>query len=75
MTLEDTFAEVFSIKQSDVNDALELRQIGSWDSMSHMVLITRIEENFNVQLTGDEIADMKSVGDARRALQSHGIAA
>lgn len=74
MTLENIFVEVFAIPEGTVTDTLELRQISSWDSMSHMFLITRIEEVFSVQLTGDEIADMKSVGDARRALQAHAIA-
>lgn len=74
MTLEKIFAEVFAIPESSVADTLELRQISSWDSMSHMFLITRIEEIFSVQLTGDQIADMKSVGDARRALQAHAVA-
>lgn len=74
MTLEKIFAEVFAIPESSVVDTLELRQISSWDSMSHMFLITRIEEVFSVQLTGDEIADMKSVGDARRSLQAHAVA-
>jgi acyl carrier protein len=75
MTLEKVFAEVFAIPESSVQDSLELRQIGTWDSMSHMILITKLEETFNVQLTGDEIADMKAVGDARNALRSHGISA
>jgi acyl carrier protein len=73
MTLEKVFAEVFAIPESSVNDALELRQISSWDSMSHMVLISRIEEVFNMQLTGDEIADLSSVGDARAALRSRNL--
>ncbi|MFC5453924.1 acyl carrier protein [Prosthecobacter fluviatilis] len=74
MTLEKIFTEVFAIPESTVTDTLELRQINTWDSMTHMLLITRIEEVFSVQLTGDEIADMKSVGDARRALQAHAVA-
>lgn len=73
MTLEKVFAEVFAIPESTINDALELRQISSWDSMSHMVLISRIEEAFNMELTGNEIADMRSVGDARAALRSRYI--
>ncbi len=73
MTLENVFAEVFAIPASSVHDTLELRQISSWDSMSHMVLISRIEEVFNMQLTGDEIADLSNVGDARAALRSRDL--
>ena len=37
-----------------------------------MVLIDRLEGTFAIQLSGDEIADMKTVGAARRAIESHG---
>jgi acyl carrier protein len=68
MNLERIFAEVFAIPQDRVNDALALRDIASWDSMSHMMLITRLEEVFSVEFTGDEIADFRTVRDIREAL-------
>lgn len=75
MKLEAVFAEVFCIPEDSVKDDLALQAIPTWDSMAHMGLIMRIEETWNIQLTGDEIADMKSVGDARRMIQTHGGAA
>ena len=68
MTLERIFAEVFAIPEDRVNDALALRDIASWDSMSHMMLISRLEEIFSVEFTGDEIADFRNVKDIREAL-------
>lgn len=68
MTLERIFADVFAIPEKTVNDALALRDISSWDSMSHMILIARLEETFSVEFTGDEIADFRSVQDIREAL-------
>lgn len=74
MSLEKVFADVFMLPESAVVDTLELSAIPTWDSLTHMMLIVRIEEFYQFQLTGDEIADMKSVGDARLALQAHGVA-
>ena len=68
MTLEGIFADVFAIPEKTVNDGLALRNISSWDSMSHMMLIARVEETFSVEFTGDEIADFRSVQDVREAL-------
>lgn len=68
MTLERIFAEVFAIPEESVNDTLALRDISSWDSMSHMMLIARVEETFSVEFTGDEIADFRTVQDIREAL-------
>jgi acyl carrier protein len=73
MSLESIFAEVFSVPQARVNDSLALREIPSWDSMSHMILIARVEETFRVEFTGDEIADFRTFGDIRKALAQRGI--
>ena len=72
MKLEAVFAETFHIPVDSIKDDLALQNIPAWDSMTHIVLIMRIEEDWNIQLTGDEIADMKTVGDARRTILSHG---
>ena len=72
MKLEAVFAETFHIPVDSIKDDLALQNIPAWDSMTHIVLIMRIEEDWNIQLTGDEIADMKTVGDARRMILAHG---
>jgi acyl carrier protein len=38
-----------------------LKDFSNWDSMNHMILITNIESNYNIELTGDEIADIQTV--------------
>lgn len=74
MPLEKVFASVFCVPVETIQNSTELKNIPSWDSMTHMLLISRLEEEFQVQLTGDEIADMKTVGDARCFLRGHGAA-
>ena len=72
MSLEKIFSEVFGLPEASVVDSLALSDIPNWDSLAHMMLIVRLEETYHVQLTGDEIADIKSVGDTRSALLAHG---
>ena len=72
MKLEAVFAETFNISEDSINDDLKLQEIPTWDSMAHIVLIMRIEETWSIQLTGDEIADMKTVGNARSMIVAHG---
>ena len=71
MKLEQVFSDVFAVSLETIHDNLELKAISTWDSMNHMVLIDRLENAFSIQLTGDEIADMKTVGDARKAIEAH----
>ena len=73
LSLEQIFSEVFAIPQSSVLDTLALHDIPSWDSLAHMMLIVRLEEDYKVQFTGDQIADFKTVGDTRSALIALGV--
>jgi acyl carrier protein len=73
MTIEQILSDVFSISELKINDDLELWQIPLWDSMSHMMLILQIEEKYKVELTGDEIADLRSVRHIRELLQKRNV--
>lgn len=72
--MEKLISEIFNIEVTTVNDELDFDSIPNWDSLTHMQLIIQLEETYKVQLSGDEIADMRSVGAARAALRAHGIA-
>ena len=73
MSLDRIFSDVFAISASTVVDTLALADIPSWDSLAHMMLIVRLEDDYKIQFTGDEIADIRSVGDTRAALLAHGV--
>ena len=73
MNIESIFEDVLSVPQGTLSPDTPLQSVTSWDSMTHMILITRLEEHFNVRFTGDEIADMNTISDARRYLSGHGV--
>lgn len=73
MSLEKNIAEVFALPESAVVDGLALSDIPTWDSLAHMMLIVRLEQDYAIQFSGDEIADLRSVGDIRATLQAHGV--
>lgn len=65
---------VFILKESigtseTVNKETKLKDFSNWDSMNHMILITQIEKEFNIQLNGDEIADLQTVGCINKLIQ------
>lgn len=72
MTLINICSEIFSLPEAGIVDSLALRDIPTWDSLSHMMLIVRLEETYNLQFSGDEIADFQTIGDIRTALSAHG---
>jgi acyl carrier protein len=67
------FAEALNINISAVTDDLKYQSIPQWDSISHMVLISNIEEKFNISVSTDDVIDMSSVGKAKEILRKYGI--
>lgn len=55
-----------------MQDHTQFKEIPTWDSLQHMLLITRVEDDFQVQFDGDQIADMRTLGDVRKAVLASG---
>ena len=72
MKLSELLKEAFNASESDLNDEVRLMSFEEWDSMTHMLFITRLEEAYEINLDGDEIASMETVGDIRKVLTSKG---
>ena len=64
------FREVFDDDQLDVSDELSPRDLPAWDSLAQVKLLLALEEEFGVQFTIVEAAELRSVGDFQRALAS-----
>ena len=72
MTLAEIIKESFSLREADQNDDVVLNSLEQWESMAHMLFITRIEENFEVEFEGDDIFAMQTIGDIKRVLAEKG---
>jgi acyl carrier protein len=71
--LENLLKETFRVEKSDYTDDTEIIQFKEWDSMAHMFLITQLEEQYNINLDGNEIASMKTVGQIKSMLKKHAV--
>jgi acyl carrier protein len=71
--LKDAFARALNIEASKVNDSLKYQQIEEWDSISHMVLISEIEETFDISIDTEDVIDMSSFAKARKIVSKYNI--
>lgn len=72
MKLNEVLKEAFNETGEDLNDESRLMNFKDWDSMAHMVFITRLEEVYQINLDGNEIAAMETIGDVKRLIQQKG---
>jgi acyl carrier protein len=71
--LTRAFSNALMITSDKVVDDLKYQSIVEWDSVSHMVLITEIEDEFNISLETDDVIDMSSVAKAKEILCKYNI--
>lgn len=71
--LVHAFHEALGIESNLINDNLTYQSIPEWDSISHMILISQLEEDFNVSIETDDVIDLSSVKKAREILIKLGI--
>ena len=71
--LINSFEEALGLVTSSILDSLTYQSVPEWDSISHMILISQLEEDFNVSLETDDVIDMSSFAKAREILAKHGV--
>ena len=71
--LQETFASALNIPVEKVNDSLVYQQVPEWDSISHLMLISELEENFGVSISTEDIPEINSVGAAQTVLEKYNV--
>lgn len=66
--LQNIFLDIF--KKDPCLTEFSKYQIDSWDSLGHINLIVAIEDEFNIQLTPDEIDLIIDFNSALKTVQS-----
>ncbi|MCS6989733.1 MAG: phosphopantetheine-binding protein [Chloroherpetonaceae bacterium] len=67
--LSPIFKSVFG-QHTEISLNTKQEDVAEWDSVSHLELILELESEFELNLTPEEIENMKSVEAILRAIQS-----
>lgn len=65
-------AGVFEVPADRIGPETKRDEIEAWDSLGILTLIARMDEDFKVLLTEDEIQQLRSVADIVEVLRQHG---
>ena len=61
--LTPIFHEVFSDNTIVLRDDMTAADVENWDSLTHMLMITKVEEVFGIRFKLRELNKLKNVGD------------
>jgi acyl carrier protein len=67
--LQQIYTETFK-EEIELSLSTSPNDIGSWDSLNHVILIKKIEEEFQVEFDLFEVIELKNTGDIVNALQN-----
>ena len=57
--------ETFNVDGGQLTLDSRLSDLDGWDSLAHMEFIVSLETEYKIELTGDEIANIRTIGDVR----------
>lgn len=64
------FREVFNDNSIVLCDNMTAADVDNWDSLTHMLMITKVEEVFGVKFKLKELNKLKMVGDLLNNLEA-----
>jgi acyl carrier protein len=73
LTLKELLAKVLDIEKESINDNSSPENIPSWDSFNALMIVSELEDNFNVKFTINEVVAVKKFTDIKDALKRHGV--
>ena len=68
--LNEVFREVFKDNTIVLRDDMTAADVENWDSLTHMLMITRVEEVFGIKFKLKELNKLKVVGDLIAVVES-----
>lgn len=67
--LTPIFRDVFEMSDLVLTDDLSANDVDNWTSLTHMLIMTKIEETFNITFKLKELKKLQNVGDMITVLE------
>jgi len=69
--LKSILGTVFDLPADEINDQTSPGDVGLWDSLNHLRMVTEIEKVFRIRLTQKEIREMLTYAKIREVVGRH----
>lgn len=69
-TIKAIMGRIFEVRPEDITDKTRRRELERWDSLSHLALLTALQEEFHIEIPPDQALEMETLEDIKRAVSS-----
>ena len=64
----EIFCDELGVDIKMANDAMAYNSLKGWDSLTHLTIVSRLEEAFDLELDVDDIVDMSTLGKIKEII-------
>ena len=68
--LKEILISVLNHDRFELHDELTAKDVDGWDSLSHMMIITKIEEGLNIKFKLRDLNKLKNLGSLVTVIQA-----
>lgn len=69
----EIFRSVFDVEKKQLDSTFNFKDVETWDSMTHLVLISELEEAFNIMFETDDILHFGGYLNGIEILKRYGL--
>lgn len=69
----EIFISIFGVEKEQLDEAFNFKDIEHWDSMTHLMLISELETNFDVMFETDDILHFGGYLNGLAILKKYGV--
>jgi acyl carrier protein len=70
---EDIISKILLLENEQIKDDISRDDLDLWDSMTHLALVSELEQAFNIILSDDDVTEIKKIGDIKTTLNKFDI--
>jgi acyl carrier protein len=70
---EDIISKILLLENDQIIDSVSRDVLEEWDSMTHLALVSELEQVFDIILSDDDVTEIKTIGDIKKTLNKYKI--
>lgn len=70
---KNIFKEIFSVNAEELNGDFNFKDVEKWDSLTHLTLISELEDAFEVMFETEDILHFGGYENGKKILARYGV--
>ena len=69
--INNILVDILKVQKDITSEDLTMNDVNNWDSLTHMNRIVAIEDEYGIEISGDDIAEMISFSSIKKTVAKY----